>query len=635
MSSPTEQQAAPLSRRELRELEREAERRKALETAAAKKAAAAKAAAALKAAAEEAAAREAAAREAAAREAAAKEASAKEAAAREAAARDAAATEVAASQTVSSNVDANPVYMSRRERREAELAAAEAAHAAEAARIAETERVAEAARVAEEARLAEVARVAEEARIAEAARAAKEAAERSATTAAPVVEAAVAEPVAIATAAKPVAEEPVFLSRRERREAERRAAEAAVAKLEAESLRAAELAVARNPELFAKQSEPKLAPVVEMKPAVAEEKVFLPEVVDTAAIETLDVKAKPVVLAPVVSLDEVRAARAESVDIVPSAPKDEPEVEVPEAFRAKDKTERADRIKRSNRAASSAGRVSGGMVALSLVAGTVVLGAGSAAGFSMLNSGPGADETPQAATVDTQSLVVGAEAADANITSRVDDVTAVTSIGTAAAANLATGVQLPDKNAYVNNITANVQWPFPMGVQISSEYGYRDAPTAGASSLHGGVDLTPGLGTPIGSIADGVVTDIDNSGISGMGLFVEVEHMINGERVTAVYGHLNPDSIVVKEGQEVSVGDEIAQVGNTGVSTGPHLHFEVHIRGKYVDPVYFLTKLNVAGVKTAVPSPDDGVSVALGTDEKLLPEDSHAFVDELFSNLNK
>lgn len=581
MSSPIEQSAAPLSRRERRELEREAERRAALAKLEAKRAQESRELA------------ERAAAEAAVAEVASVEASV--------VAEAAAAAEV----PVVAEKPAEPVFMSRRERREAELAAAAAERKAieEAAARALTQNVA-----VTETPLAEVAPAPVE-----------------------VARAIEADPAVVEEPS-----EPVFMSRRERREAERRAAVAAEAKLEAESARAAELAVAKNPELFAtstKLDDAPLAPVAEIQPAAAEEKIFLPEVVDTAAIETLDVTREPVVLAPVVSLDEVRAARAEAADIVPAAPEDEPEVEVPEAFRAKDKTDRADRIKRSNRAASSAGRLSGGMVALSFVAGTVVLGAGSAAGFSLLNSGDSSAAEAEEVEVGAQSFQVDANVTDTEADARLDEVTAVTSIGTAAAANLATGVELPDNNAYTNDITANVQWPFPMGVQISSEYGYRIAPTAGASSFHGGVDLTPGLGTPIGAIAEGVVTDVDLVGSSGSGIYVEVEHMIEGERVTTVYAHLKPESVVVKEGQTLAVGDEIAEVGNTGISTGPHLHLEIHVQGKYVDPIYFLTKLNVSGVKTEVPTSDDGKSIALGGDEKLTVEDSHALIDELFSDL--
>ncbi|KAB1644934.1 M23 family metallopeptidase [Gulosibacter chungangensis] len=579
MSSPIEQSAAPLSRRERRELEREAERREALAKLEAKRAQ-----------------------------------EARVEAERIAAAAEAAIAEMAAKEASAAEVSTEPVFMSRRERREAERAAAEAAAAKRKAAVAEA--------TASDAPAAAASPTVAEATTDHEAAPASEAAKTQETPAAPVAAEAPAEPV--------------FMSRRERREAERRAALAAEAKLEAESARAAEIAVAKHPELFAKPvktDDAELAPVAEIQPAATEEKVFLPETVDTAAIETLDVRREPVVLAPVVSLDEVRAARAEAADIVPAAPEDEPEVEVPESFRSKDKTERADRIKRSNRAASSAGRLSGSMVALSFVAGTVVLGAGSAAGLSLLNSGDNSAAEAEEADVSAQSFQVDANVTDAEADTRLDEVTAVTSIGTAAAANLATGVELPDSNAYTNDITANVQWPFPMGVQISSEYGYRVAPTAGASSFHGGVDLTPGLGTPVGVIADGVVTDVDLVGTSGSGIYVEVEHMIEGQRVTTVYAHLKPESVVVEEGQTLSVGDEIGEVGNTGISTGPHLHLEVHVQGKYVDPIYFLTKLNVSGVKTEVPSSDDGKSIALGGDEKLAVEDSHALIDELFSDL--
>lgn len=466
-----------------------------------------------------------------------------------------------------------------------------------------------------------------ERREAEQARAAAQAAQ-SATTAsvepaAPVAESkpeAAVEPAAPAEQAP--ASEPVFMSRRERREAERAAEAKRLAELEQQSLAASKLAVERNPELFA-GSQAAAAQADEA------ETIAFPEQAAETVVDTLDPVTGPIVLAPVVSLDEVRAAREEGAEIVPQAPVDEPEVEIPESFSASDEDEQGDR--RSSRGRRS-GRIGGGMFALSFVAGAVVIGSGTAAGIAMVNS---PDEASATAGLDeeevaqAQSLAVGAEVEVSAEVERSDEITAVTSIGTAAAANLATGVELPDSKAYTNDITANVQWPFPMGVEISSPYGFREAPTAGASTFHGGVDFTPGIGTPIGSMADGLVTKVDEAGGSGSGVFVEVQHMIEGERVTTVYAHLKPETIVVEEGDTISVGDEIAQVGNTGISTGPHLHFEVHVQGKYVDPIYFLTEMNVSGVKVEVPE-TVGPDVGLGGDEKLPVEESHALVDSVF-----
>ena len=131
-----------------------------------------------------------------------------------------------------------------------------------------------------------------------------------------------------------------------------------------------------------------------------------------------------------------------------------------------------------------------------------------------------------------------------------------------------------------------VRWPFPVAVPISSGFGARVAPCRYCSSYHRGVDFTPGRGTPIYSIADGVVTQSEYGG--GYGQHAYIEHEINGQTVLSVYAHMITDSSPLQPGDRVSVGDFVGLVGNTGVSTGPHLHFEVRIDGEYLDPFAWL-----------------------------------------------
>jgi murein DD-endopeptidase MepM/ murein hydrolase activator NlpD len=131
-----------------------------------------------------------------------------------------------------------------------------------------------------------------------------------------------------------------------------------------------------------------------------------------------------------------------------------------------------------------------------------------------------------------------------------------------------------------------VRWPFPVAVPISSGFGARVAPCKYCSSYHRGVDFTPGRGTPIYSIADGVVTQSEYGG--GYGQHAYVEHEINGQTVLSVYAHMISGSSPLQPGDRVEVGDFIGLVGNTGVSTGPHLHFEIRIDGVYLDPFAWL-----------------------------------------------
>jgi murein DD-endopeptidase MepM/ murein hydrolase activator NlpD len=137
--------------------------------------------------------------------------------------------------------------------------------------------------------------------------------------------------------------------------------------------------------------------------------------------------------------------------------------------------------------------------------------------------------------------------------------------------------------SYTNDPTGTIQWPFTIAVPISSGFGGRSAPCGGCSSYHEGIDFVPGAGAPIQAIADGVVSSVVVSN-AGLGNHVVVDHVINGQKVQSVYGHMKYGSIKVAEGQQIKVTDIIGLVGSTGESTGPHLHFEIHLDGVPVDP---------------------------------------------------
>lgn len=124
-------------------------------------------------------------------------------------------------------------------------------------------------------------------------------------------------------------------------------------------------------------------------------------------------------------------------------------------------------------------------------------------------------------------------------------------------------------------------WIKPANGRITSGFGYRIPPTKGASSGHAGVDIGVCLNTPIRATQNGVVTASKWNG--GYGYFIELYHgIINGVNVTSRYGHLNV--LGVQVGQSVKVGQPIALSGSTGVSTGPHLHFEIRENGTPVNP---------------------------------------------------
>lgn len=128
-------------------------------------------------------------------------------------------------------------------------------------------------------------------------------------------------------------------------------------------------------------------------------------------------------------------------------------------------------------------------------------------------------------------------------------------------------------------------------VRLTSPYG----PRWGA--FHYGVDLAGPNGTPIYAFADGKVIRAEDKGVQGFGGMVILEHEIDGEKIQTVYGHMDPGGVEVKEGEEVTAGEHIADIGNSGQSTGPHLHFEVvegdrAKGGKKVDPAPWLEKVD-------------------------------------------
>ena len=116
--------------------------------------------------------------------------------------------------------------------------------------------------------------------------------------------------------------------------------------------------------------------------------------------------------------------------------------------------------------------------------------------------------------------------------------------------------------------------------RIASGFGMRIHPIYGIAKMHNGLDFTAPQGTPIYSTGDGTVTAA--GGGTGTGNHVIINH---GYGYETEYMHMV--RIKARDGQRVKRGEVIGWVGNTGASTGPHCHYEVHINGRPVDPVYF------------------------------------------------
>lgn len=131
--------------------------------------------------------------------------------------------------------------------------------------------------------------------------------------------------------------------------------------------------------------------------------------------------------------------------------------------------------------------------------------------------------------------------------------------------------------------SSGLRWPLKVGGRISSYFGNRTSPTAGASSYHKGIDIAVAAGTPIVASGSGSVVTAAYS--SSAGNYVMIYH---GKSTYTVYMHCS--SLAVSEGSSVNKGQVIAYVGSTGISTGNHLHFGVMVNGGYVNPLSYVSQ---------------------------------------------
>lgn len=124
-------------------------------------------------------------------------------------------------------------------------------------------------------------------------------------------------------------------------------------------------------------------------------------------------------------------------------------------------------------------------------------------------------------------------------------------------------------------------WPCPVSHRITSGFGLRDVPMAGASANHRGIDIGAPSGSAIVAAASGRVTTSTYNYSAGN--YIVVSH---GNGISTVYMHAS--ALYVSEGEMVAQGQKIAAVGSTGYSTGPHLHFGVIVNGSYVNPLNYV-----------------------------------------------
>ncbi len=140
--------------------------------------------------------------------------------------------------------------------------------------------------------------------------------------------------------------------------------------------------------------------------------------------------------------------------------------------------------------------------------------------------------------------------------------------------------------SYLNRVIYNFSYT-PLGIpcsgNITSSFGHRENPFGGSAvETHKGLDINGPMGAQVKAMAKGVV---EFTGIKGgYGNCIILKH---GNGFKTLYGHLS--KIVVRTGQQIDIGQQIGNVGSTGRSTGPHLHYEVHKNGQRINPENFLT----------------------------------------------
>ncbi len=130
-------------------------------------------------------------------------------------------------------------------------------------------------------------------------------------------------------------------------------------------------------------------------------------------------------------------------------------------------------------------------------------------------------------------------------------------------------------------ILAHTPSIWPSQGWVTSEFGFRTNPFTGLTQMHEGIDISNRVGTMVIAPANGFVSDVGNDWVHGK--FLVISH---GFGMTTRYSHLN--KVLVKTGQKVKRGDRIAEMGMTGKTTGPHLHYEVRLNGIPVNPMRYI-----------------------------------------------
>jgi len=147
-------------------------------------------------------------------------------------------------------------------------------------------------------------------------------------------------------------------------------------------------------------------------------------------------------------------------------------------------------------------------------------------------------------------------------------------------------------------------WPVPSRTRVSSPFGYRDHPTLGRQQLHTGVDLAVAEGTEVHATSGGVVRRASEDGVNGRVVIID-----HGRGVSTAYCHNSRLRVVT--GQTINAGDVISDSGNTGRSTGPHLHYQLELAHQAMDPFLFKSAHSVDALVLAPKPPPPAIVPAV------------------------
>lgn len=226
------------------------------------------------------------------------------------------------------------------------------------------------------------------------------------------------------------------------------------------------------------------------------------------------------------------------------------------------------------------------VAAVAALVGTVAVPAAFAATGSAVPAEAAVTTVQQVAADNAQSLVVASEATPAALARGGYTATTPEEIqakkdeeaAKAAAAARIAATAASDSSSYTGAIAETIA-PAGSVVRPLTSFNNFGTPYAG----HKGTDYMADRGTPIYSIADGVVVASDEDG-PGWGVYVKIAHNIGGQSVTSLYAHMLYGSRRVTVGETVSAGQLIGQVSDTGRAFGTHLHLEIYVNGSWVDP---------------------------------------------------